>query len=159
MNHYVPIEVDRLKATITSDNAVSLLGANEIPDNHVYSTKVRQNTLRGVQITQGENYKIDLTAVDPEHAAVQRVSTGDDSVHLEGMSKTRTPVSQEPDQVGSGFIKVNSGAGNNVNGAAGPRTGQTPANYPDSNAGTVVIGQPETAPIKITGQSNSAKES
>jgi hypothetical protein len=70
LNHYVPIEVDRLKATITSDNAVSLLGANEIPDNHVYSTKIRQNTLRGVQMTQGEHYKVDLTAVDPEHAAV-----------------------------------------------------------------------------------------
>ena len=41
LNHYVPVEVDRLKATITQDNAISLLGANDIPDNHVYSQKVR----------------------------------------------------------------------------------------------------------------------
>ena len=41
LNHYIPVEVDRLKATITQDNAISLLGANDIPDNHVYSQKVR----------------------------------------------------------------------------------------------------------------------
>lgn len=41
LNHYIPVEVDRLKATITQDNAISLLGANEVPDNHVYSQKVR----------------------------------------------------------------------------------------------------------------------
>ncbi len=41
LNHYIPVEVDRLKATITQDNAISLLGANEVPDNHVYSKKVR----------------------------------------------------------------------------------------------------------------------
>jgi hypothetical protein len=45
LNHYIPVEVDRLKATVTQDNAISLLGANEIPDNHVYSNKIRQNTL------------------------------------------------------------------------------------------------------------------
>lgn len=50
LNHYIPIEVDRLKATVTQDNAISLLGANEIPDNHVYSSKIRQNTLRPVTV-------------------------------------------------------------------------------------------------------------
>lgn len=45
LNHYIPVEVDRLKATVTQDNAISLLGSNEIPDNHVYSNKIRQNTL------------------------------------------------------------------------------------------------------------------
>jgi hypothetical protein len=44
-------------------------------------------------MTQGEHYKVDLTSVDPENAAVKRTSSGDDSVHVEGMSKTKTPAS------------------------------------------------------------------
>lgn len=52
-----------------------------------------------------------MSSVDPENAAVKRTSTGDDSVHVEGMSKTKTPLpSEEP--VGSGFIKINSGSDN-----------------------------------------------
>ena len=37
LNHYVPIEVEREKATVNQENTISLLGANDIPDNHVYS--------------------------------------------------------------------------------------------------------------------------
>lgn len=138
LNHYIPIEVDRLKATVTQDNAISLLGANEIPDNHVYSSKIRQNTLRPVTVLQGEHYKVDLTSVDPENAAVKRTSTGDDSVHVEGMSKTKTPLPAE-DPVGSGFIKINSGS-DNVQGSTGARTGQTPATYPSTAASSVSVG-------------------
>ena len=89
-------------------------------------------------MTQGEHYKVDLTSVDPENAAVKRTSSGDDSVHVEGMSKTKTPVSSEGDAVGSGFIKISSGS-DSKQGAAGPRTGQTPANYPNANSGSVAI--------------------
>ncbi len=138
LNHYIPIEVDRLKATVTQDNAISLLGANEIPDNHVYSSKIRQNTLRPVTVLQGEHYKVDLTSVDPENAAVKRTSTGDDSVHVEGMSKTKVPLPAE-EPVGSGFIKINSGS-DSVTGSTGARTGQTPATYPSSDASSVSVG-------------------
>lgn len=89
-------------------------------------------------MTQGEHYKVDVTSVDPENAAVKRTSSGDDSVHVEGMSKTKTPVSSEGDAVGSGFIKISSGS-KDQQGASGPRTGQTPANYPSSNAGSVQV--------------------
>ena len=138
LNHYIPIEVDRLKATVTQDNAISLLGANEIPDNHVYSSKIRQNTLRPVTVLSGEHYKVDLTSVDPENAAVKRTSTGDDSVHVEGMSKTKVPLPAE-EPVGSGFIKINSGS-DNVQGSTGARTGQTPATYPSTAASSVNVG-------------------
>jgi len=149
LNHYIPIEVDRLKATVNQDNAISLLGANEIPDNHVYSTKVRQNTLRAVTMVEGEHYKVDLTSVDPENAAVTRTSSGDDSVHVEGMSKTKTPVNTNGDAVGSGFIKVSSGT-NTPTGSAGPRTGQTPANYPNADAGSVPVSGSSVVASKIS---------
>ena len=107
LNHYVPIEIDRLRAQINQENAIALLGANEIPDNHVYSEKVRQNTLRGVQILQGEHYKVDLSTVDPENAAVTRTSSADDSIHVEGASKTReAPERSSLDA--AGFIRINS---------------------------------------------------
>lgn len=88
-------------------------------------------------MVQGEHYKVDLTAIDPENAAVTRTSSGDDSVHVEGMSKTKTPANSDGDAVGSGFIKISSGE--KSNGASGPRTGQTPANYPNANSGSVPI--------------------
>lgn len=146
-----------MKATVTQDNAISLLGANEIPDNHVYSSKIRQNTLRPVSVTQGEHYKVDLSSVDPENAAVKRTSTGDDSVHVEGMSKTKTPL-PDSDPVGSGFIKISSGAANTNSGTAGPRTGETPAYYPSNGSGTSYVGnklnQPSSRPgfLKIGGK-------
>ena len=89
LNHYVPIEVDRMKATVDQNNAISLLGGNDIADNHIYSEKIRQNTLRGVTIEQGEHYKVDLSNVDPENAAVTGTQSGDDSFHVEGTSKTK----------------------------------------------------------------------
>lgn len=82
-------------------------------------------------MTQGEHYKVDVSGVDPENAAVTRTSTGDDSVHVEGMSKTKTPLSDSL-PVGSGFIKINSGSPT-ANGAPGARTGETPAVYPGTS--------------------------
>lgn len=107
LNHYVPVEVDRLKAQVTQDNVVSLLGAGGVPDNHVYTEKVRQNTLRGITVMQGEHYKVDLSAVDPENAAVTRTATGDDSIHVEGSSKTREAGPEDEKDEGSGFIRLN----------------------------------------------------
>ena len=136
LNHYVPIEVDRLKAQVTQDNVVSLLGANEIPDNHVYSEKVRQNTLRGITVVQGEHYKVDLSSVDPENASVERTSTSEDSIHVEGSSKTKSADDRKSSQKeGSGYIRLNSGgdkssspSGKTTSGTqTGPRTGSTPA--------------------------------
>jgi len=105
------------------------LGANEIPDNHVYSEKVRQNTLRGVSVIQGEHYKVDLSAVDPENAAVTRTSSAEDSVHVEGSSKTREAPPRESN-AGSGFIRLNTepsdGDEEGDAGADGPRTGSSP---------------------------------
>lgn len=89
-------------------------------------------------MTQGEHYKVDISSVDPENAAVKRTSSGDDSVHVEGMSKTKTPVSSEGDAVGSGFIKISGGAAP-ATGSTGARTGQTPANYPSASAGSVSV--------------------
>ena len=37
LNHYVPVEIDRLKASADETNSISLLGADETPDQHVYS--------------------------------------------------------------------------------------------------------------------------
>ena len=54
------------------------------------------------------------------------------------MSKTKTPLSTDGDAVGSGFIKINSGSQTGA-GASGARTGQTPATYPNSNAGSVSV--------------------
>lgn len=45
LSHYMPLELDRLKATVTQDNAISLLGADDIPDNHLYTERIRQNIL------------------------------------------------------------------------------------------------------------------
>jgi hypothetical protein len=90
-------------------------------------------------MVQGEHYKVDLTSVDPENAAVKRTSSGDDSVHVEGMSKTKTPLNTDGDAVGSGFIKISSG-NQNTKGASGPRTGETPAINPKSDSGSVNVG-------------------
>ncbi len=137
LNHYVPVEVDRLKATITQDNAISLLGANNIPDNHVYSQKVRQNTLRPVTIEQGEHYKVDLSKVDPENAAVTRTSNGDDSIHIEGMSKTKAPSSSDTNtNAGVGQIHIGGNSGAST-GTSTPRTNESPA--VNSGSGTTVV--------------------
>lgn len=124
LNHYVPIEVDRLKAQVTQDNVVSLLGANEIPDNHVYSEKVRQNTLRGVTVEQGEHYKVDLSSVDPENASVERSSSAADSIHVEGSSKTKqaAPAAKKG---GAGFLKLSAGKPAAPTAAPAPRTSYT----------------------------------
>ena len=137
LNHYVPVEVDRLKATIDQDNAISLLGANNIPDNHVYSKKVRQNTLRPVTITQGEHYKVDLSRVDPENAAVTRTSNGDDSIHIEGMSKTKAASSENTNtNTGTGQIHIgNDDAASH--GSTSTRTNSSPA--VTGGSGTTVV--------------------
>jgi len=120
------------------------LGANEIPDNHVYSEKVRQNTLRGVQILQGEHYKVDLSTVDPENAAVTRTSSADDSIHVEGASKTReAPERSSLDA--AGFIRINSdpnGGGHKEEdgaGGAGGAGGEEDA-AGAAGSGSVVVG-------------------
>lgn len=147
LNHYVPVEIDRLKATVSQDDAISLLGANDIPDNHVYSQVVRQNTLRGVSVTQGEHYKIDLSKVDPENAAVTRTANGGDSVHVEGSSKTKPASSGTAagsNTEGSGYLHLGTSTQRADGGATGPRTGQTPATYPTTQPkyapGTLQIG-------------------
>jgi hypothetical protein len=48
-------------------------------------------------MVEGEHYKVDLSSIDPENAAVKRTSSGDDSVHVEGMSKTKTPITSGGD--------------------------------------------------------------
>ena len=137
LNHYVPVEVDRLKATIDQDNAISLLGANNIPDNHVYSKKVRQNTLRPVTIQQGEHYKVDLSRVDPENAAVTRTSNGDDSIHIEGMSKTKAASSGNTNtNTGTGQIHIGND-GRASHGSSSTRTNSSPA--VTGGSGTTVV--------------------
>lgn len=147
LNHYVPIEIDRLKATVTQDNAISLLGANDIPDNHVYSSVVRQNTLRGITVEQGEHYKIDLSKIDPENAAVTRTSSGGDSVHVEGSSKTKpagSTTAADSAKEGTGYLHLGTSTNQVNGGTAGPRVGQTPATYPTTAPkyapGTIQIG-------------------
>lgn len=144
LNHYVPVELDRLKATVNQDNAISLLGANDIPDNHVYSERVRQNTIRGVTLDQGEHYKIDISGVDPENAAVTKTASGSDSVHLEGSSKTVPAAAQNPQPVNGGASLHIGGHTTTTAGTQGPRTGQTPANYP-SNSGALRVSSGSTA--------------
>jgi len=160
LNHYVPVEIDRLKATVDQTNAISLSGANNQPDSHTYSSKIRQNTLRGVTVEQGEHYKIDLSKIDPENASVKRTSSGSDSVHVEGSSKTQdkpTPKTDDKTDDGSqNSGKITLGGGSKTAGQAaaagtsGPRTGQTPATYPTTKPqyapGTIRIGnQPRTS--------------
>ena len=148
-----------MKATITQDNAISLLGADDIPDNHLYTEVIRQNTLRGVKIEQGEAYKIDLTNLDPENAAVTRTSSGEDSYHIQGTSKLKEgrddhkagpgvihPNGEEGHTLspgGSGGVKAGedyylhpgaiSGIGKDgAGGTHGPRTGESPAIAPEN---------------------------
>lgn len=173
LNHYVPVEIDRLKATVDQDNAISLSGANNQPDAHTYSSKIRQNTLRGITVEQGEHYKIDLSKIDPENAAVKRTSSGSDSVHVEGSSKTQDKPKPKPEPKDDGSQnsgKLSLGGGSKAKadaaaaGTSGPRTGQTPANYPNSKPkyapGTIKIGnKPGSGTTYVGNRLNAPKQS
>ncbi len=173
LNHYVPVEIDRLKATVDQDNAISLAGANNQPDAHTYSSKIRQNTLRGVTVEQGEHYKIDLSKVDPENAAVKRTSSGSDSIHVEGSSKTQDKPKPKPEpkddgSQNSGKLTLGGGSKGSADaadkGTTGPRTGQTPANYPTTKPkyapGTIKIGnQPGSGTTYVGNRLNAPRQS
>ncbi len=117
INHYVPIEISRDKAKATEDNTISLSGADQTSDKHTYSGKSRQNTVRTIGVTQGEHYKVDLSKIDPENAAVTRTSAGSDSVHLEGSSKTKPAGTKPPAKPKStlGHLKIGGAQPGTVN--------------------------------------------
>ena len=102
--------------------------------------------MRTVSIDQGEHYKVDLSKIDPENAAVTRTTNGDDSVHIEGMSKTKNPGSgsSSTQNVGSDKIIIGGSAGGSKSGSGsgtpGPRTDENPAVPSSAGSGSTYVG-------------------
>lgn len=103
---------------------------------------------------QGEHYKIDLTGLDPENAAVTKTTNGEDSFHIQGSGKYKPGEAEDPP--GTGIIHpvtgeeealkasdyggadyylhpgAISGIGQDgAGGTHGPRTGESPAVPPE----------------------------